>query len=842
MLITTIILAALSPLGDCEVNLENYNVSSGVYVDMLLPSQLLYETTEEIEPGILPEGDYLYDLAWSADGQTVLVANYMTMNLSLISQSSGAIIADIPTNGLRPGAVAVTDNYTVTAFPFDNMVAITDETGTLLGTVDTGEQPWKIEFSPDGETAYVGCDINDECSVIDLSNQTVLQTIESFPFWLQSYGFGSEVPRNYIIFSDFTVTDDGLYLAVPNGEDAVLFFNTTTGAVDYTVSVPEATSLALSGDGSKLIVMGASSNVTLYQIDLSSFTVTESVAVTGYTVGMTREIAVNQDGTKAYISTSSNTSTLINFATQAFTQFSSTYSAFWTDANFDHTLAISGQYRFSVIDFETETMVAQYQGNAQYLGETSPVANFAVGINPIGHEGLYFYSFTSSSVNYLGDVLSGSSVEGDAPRRVAISPDGNWAVVSNTLSDNASLIDLNAMQTIAVLDIGDRVQNVKFTPDSRYAVICGFNSNSVKIIDTLSASVVANVPTGTRPGVIDINNDGTMACVGNISSNTVSFVELNGAASSEVAEKSCGTIGVSWAGYGVSSGVVISPDGTICLVCDSFNDNIRLYSMTDYNEIAVIPVGDFPLQAAFNDDGSRVMVTCYSGDKIYLLDIDGSSSSVLGNWASGDGPLRIAYDQTDDKFAVGLLLDNQVRFYNAEDGAYLGMESYPESVFQPAFAQDGDLFTLTSASSATLSRLYRESDFTELPATGCTFDYNDATNRAVIAIPGPDMAYVIQYTTEGIETNTVSLTNLITITPNPVISNQLSFSFTLAEPAIGELAVFDLGGRKVELIDSGVFSAGINSISTTTNLPAGIYAVKFSAPNMTITGRFSIIE
>ncbi len=842
MLFVALVMATLSPMGDCDINLEHYDVSSGVSVDMLLPAHLLVETTEEIEPGILPEGDYLYDLAWSADGQTVLVANYITKNLSLISQASGTVIADIPTNGLRPGAVATCANYTVTAFPFDDLVAITDETGTMLGTVSTGEQPWRIVFSPDGETAYIGCDINDECLVIDLSTQTVLQTIENFPFWLQTFGWGSESPRNYITFSTFTVTEDGEYLTVPNGEDAVLFFNTTTGLVDHTVNVPDANSVALSGDGSKLIVMAATSNVTLYQIDIASFAVTESVTVTGNSPGMTREIAVNQDGTKAYISTSNNTSTLVNFTNQNFTQFTSTYSAFWTGANFDHTLAISGQYRFSVIDFETETMVAQYQGNSQYLGETSPVANLAAGMNPVGHEGLYFYSFTNSSVNYLGDVLSGSPVEGDAPRRVAISPDGNWAVVSNTLSDNASLIDLNALQTIAVLDIGDRVQNVKFTPDSRYAVICGFNSNSIKIIDTQTATVVANVPTGTRPGVIDINHDGTMACVGNISSNTVSFVELNGAASTEVAEKSCGTIGVTWAGYGVSSGVVISPDGSIVLVCDSFNDNIRLYSMSDYTEIAVIPVGDFPLQAAFNADGSRAMVTCYTDDKVYLLDIDGASSSVLGNWASGDGPLRIAYDQTENKFAVGLIMDDQVRFYSAEDGAYLGMESFPEGVLQPAFAQNGDLFTLTSSSSSNASRLYRESDFTELPATGCTFDYNNATNRVVIAIPGPDIAYVIQYTTEGIETNPISLSNIVSVNPNPVVSNQVTFGFTLAEQTIGELAIFDLTGRKVTEIDSGDFSAGTNSITTTTNLPTGTYAVKFSAPNTTIIGRFSIIN
>ncbi|MCK5036215.1 MAG: beta-propeller fold lactonase family protein [Candidatus Sabulitectum sp.] len=842
MLLLMMMLAAASPDGDSEIQWETYGPGDGVTAEMLLPTPLTDETTHEIEPGILPEGDYLYDFAWSADGQTVLVANYITANLSLINPTTGSVVLDIPTNGLRPGAVAACANYTVTAFPFDDLVAITTETGTLLGTVATGEQPWRIEFSPDGETAYVGCDINDQCTVIDLSTQTVTMTIENFPFWLQSMGWGSESPRNFVFFSLFTVTDDGQYIAVPNGDDAVLFINTTTGAVDHTVAVTDAASVAPSGDGSRLIAMSTSSDVTLHQIDLSTFTITESVAVTGSSSGMTREIAVNQDGSKAFISTSGNTSTLVNFTAQTITQFSNTYSAFWTASNFDHTLAISGQYRFSVIDFASETMVAQHQGNAQNIGATSPVANIAGGIDPTRHEGVYFYSFTNSSVSYDGSVVSGSAVEGDAPRRVAISPDGNWAVVSNTLSDNASLIDLNAMATVAVLEIGDRVQNVEFTPDSRYAVICGFNSNSVKIIDTQTATVVANVPTGTRAGVVDISPDGSMACVGNISSNTVSFVELDGASSTEVAEKPCGTIGVSWAAFGVSSDVVISPDGSVCLVCASFNDNIRLFSMADYSLLATIPVGDFPLKAAFNHDGSRAMITCYTDDKVYLLEIDGASSYVLGNWASGDGPLRIAYDQAGDRFGVGLYSDKQVRFYNAEDGSYLGMESFPGSLFQPGFTSDGDLFALTSVNSTTPSRLYRGAEYTDLPATGCTFDFCSATNTAVVTIPGPDMAYVIQYTSGGIETNPVSLASVISVYPNPSTSGQITFSFSLPQITTGELAVYDLTGRKAMQIETGDFGAGLNTNTISTHLPAGIYTVRFSSSSASITGRFAVLE
>ncbi len=843
MILAIILMGVLSPNGDIENTVHLYGPEDGFTADMAFEAAGMDTRGTEVEPGELPEGDYLFDMAYTPDGEDILVANYMTENLSLIDQSSGTVISDIPTGGMRPGAIALCEGYIIAAFPFDDTAWISDASGTLLGTVSTGEQPWRIEISPDGETAYIACDLDDCVTVVDLSEQTVTGTIQNFPFWLQTYSFGSENPRFFVNYSPFKVTPDGQYLAVPNGSDAVEFYNTSTGTMDHSVTVADAASVALSGDGNYLIALGASSDVSLHRIDLSNFTVAATVTVTGSGSGVTKEIAVNQDGSKAFISTSGNTSTLVNFTTGTFKQFSTTYSAFWTAANYDHTLAISGQYRFSIIDFATETMVAQYQGNSQNMGAVSPTANLAAGCSPTGYEGVYLYSFTGSSVTYDGNVLSGSQVEGDAPRRVAVSPNGLHAVLTGVLSDNASVVDLTTGQTVAILDMGDRVQNVEFTPDSKYVVVCCFNSNSVKLIDMETATVAAEVPAGTRAGVVKITPDGSMACVGNISANTISFIELNGAASSEIAEVNCGIIGVSWACYGVSSGLAISPDGSTLLVCDSFNDKVRLFHIATQTEITAVDVGDFPLQAEFDATGTRAMVTCYTGDSVYLLDIDGASSSVLGSWAAGDGPLRIAYDNTGDRFGVGIYGSSQIRFYDAQTGSLQGTESYPAAVWQPMFTETGEVMALTGSTSSIPSRIYRGADYTDLPAGGCTFDFCNATNTAVVAIPGPDIAYVIEYGSQGVETGTVQLSGCITATPNPA-SGSASFSFDLSEPETGTLSLYDLAGRQAAMVRTGSFSSGSNMIEydLPVSLPAGVYTVRFTGENTTRSGRISVIR
>jgi len=592
---------------------ESFDAGSGVTVDQLMPfcAYVDADTICDIDPGVFPEGDYLMDITFTTDGSKVLVCNYMSENISVIDWAGMSVDTTFAVDGY-PGGIACSDDYAVVAVPFSDRIDVFDLTDySLAGSFAVSEQPWVVRISDDGNYAYVSCDIANVCEVIDLISMTYSLKIVDFPVWLATYGWGSEGNRFFVKYSGFEVMPGGAHIAVGDGETSLLFFNTSTGIVDYTLAVPECDNVALSGDDAYLVALSTTNPVALSRIDLSSFAVDSVVAVTDYTSGMTREIAVNQDGTKAYISTSSNTSALVRFLTNDFVSFSSTYSAFWIGVSFDHSLAVSGQYRYSIIDFATETMVAQHQGNSQNTGCVSPVANNTASYDPTRHEGIYFYSFDGSSASYLGDVLSGSVIEGDGTRRTAIAPDGSVAVVSNTLSDNVSIVDLLSLEVDAVLEIGDRVQDVAITSDLKWAVVCGFNSNSVKIIDLDTYAIVADVLTGTRASVVSITPDDGYAYVGNVSSNTVSVVQLDGASSVEIAEMPCGIIGVVWAACGVTSDVQVSPSGDYCLVAASFDDKVKVIDTSTNTVVADLTVGDFPLQLAFNYDGSRAIVSNY---------------------------------------------------------------------------------------------------------------------------------------------------------------------------------------------------------------------------------------
>lgn len=844
MMLLAIAASVTSPDGETDFGIEFFDAGSGVTADQVIPyfAQLDADTVIDVEPGVLPEGDYLMDITFTTDGSKVLVCNYMTQNVTVMDWASMAIDTTVGGDGM-PGGIACSDQYAVIALPFSDRIDVYDlSDASLAASFPSGEQPWEVRISGDGSRAFVSCDIDDVCEVIDLNTLTHEMTISGFPVWLASYGWGSEANRFYTKFSGFELVGDSL-IATGTGENQLLFFSTETGNVEESLDIPECESVALSGDGTTMVALSRTDPVMLTRIDLSDFSILSSISVTGYSAGMTTEIAVNQTGTKAFISTSGNTSHLVDFVDMEAVTFSSTYSAFWIGVSPDHSLAVSGQYRYSIIDFATETMVAQYQGNAQYIGCVSPVANNTVSYAPTSHEGIYFYSFDDSSVNYLGDVMSGSPVEGDGTRRVAISADGTVALVSNTMSDNVSIVDMATLEVTAVLEIGDRVQDVAITGDSQWGVVCGFNSNSVMVIDLGSESIVADVPTGTRPGVVSISPDDAYAYVGNIASNTVSVVALDGASSYEVTDIPCGVIGVVWAACGVSSDVQVSPTGEYCLVAASFDDRVKVIDTSTNTIVADLAVGDFPLQIAFNEDGTRALVSNYIGDTYSLIDVDGASSSVVGTWAAGDGPLRVAYDAFTDQFAMGLYSDRQVKMVDPVSGDITATYSYAGSgaVIDLDFDADGSRLVLTAAASPTPCRMHRDGEYEDLDGGAVYFDYCQASQELLAPVPGPDLAIYLRYSVEGIEEGAVFTSGLpcLSVSPNPG-SGQFSFSVAVPRTGDARLGVYDLSGRLVSEVHSGPLEAGEHSFGWDGPLPAGVYCVRLDSADRTVSRLMTI--
>jgi len=745
-----------SPSGEPAVNV--IPVKRGQTIGDVLHGNSARYTKFDIDPGSPAEGDFMGGVTFTNDGNQVLLTNRMTDNITVFDWATMNMITNIDV-GDYPARIAVTDIYAIVSCVFSDevyVINLSDYSIAKIFSLPAGQQPWVIRISSDGNTAYVSCDISNTCEVFDLTTLTHTMTINDFPVFLYSYSWISESGRNKATFSNFEVTPDGNYLIVGNWADSVFFFNTSTGlATDTIAGIPSCHSVALSGDGAYAVAASFTNPAVLHQIDIATKTVTATVSITGHSISMAHDVGVNGDGSKVYIGISGNESAIARFPTSDFVTFSSTYTAFWVGTSPDHSLAISAQYRFSIVDFATESVLGQSIGHSQYAGAVSPVGSRAVGFDWGRHEGIYFFDYSiPTSPTYRGTTNSGEEPEGDGSRRVAITPDGTKAVVANVLSANISIIDLNTLSVDAIIpNCGDRVQNVAVTSDSKWALACGMNSNSLKIIDLTTNTIAADVYTGSRPGVVSIGPGDTLAYVGNISSNTVSVVRLAGASSYKITDISCGVIGVVWACYGVCSDVEISPDGAYCLVAASFDDQVRVIDANTNTVVATLTVGDFPLQIAFNSTGDHAIVTNYFSDNFSVINVNGASSSVIGTYGYGDdGPLRLAYNPVLDQIGIGHYYNKALVSVNPTTGAFISRADYSAygSLIQVLFDENGDPIVLT-LSDGTSPHIHRLADVIALPANPAFFDYNEVVQKAAIAMPGPDFVTVIDWSTTGIE-------------------------------------------------------------------------------------------
>lgn len=807
----------------------------------------------DLDPGITPEGDYLAWPVFAPDGQTVVMANRDTDNVTIFDAVTRTVLANVDV-GDYPAGLAVGTDHIVVACVFSDEVWIIDRADfSIAAVVPTAEQPWVVRLSPDQTRAFVACDIPDICEIIDLENLQSIGQIPAFPISLLSFSWGSENGRNGVRFTGFEVTPDGQHLVVGDRDQNVRFYNTVTGALDHAIGgVPDCTTVGLSGDGSTLVAVSATNPVTAHQIDLAGPSLTASVTIAGYQLS-THEVAVNQDGSKAFLGVNNNSSAFVDFTAGSSRILTSTYTPFAIGVSPDHEYAIGMQYRFSVLDFEREQLSGQWQGISTSVGAVSPVGSVAVAVDPLRSESLNFYDYsTPANPTWLGDCASGLAPEGDAPRRVAITPDGTMAVVANVLSGNVSLIDLVTGMVNEILPTGDRTQNVAITPDSRWAVACGMEAGSVAVIDLELGRVVATVPTGNRPGVVSITPDGSLAYVGNIQSNTVSVVALDGASSTEIAEFACGVIGVSYAAYGVASAVVASPDGAHCLVAASFDDQVKVIDTATNTIVASLTVGDFPLQIAFEASGEYATVTNWFADSISIIHVDGAASSVVATVPTSDGPIRVAYDGANDLMGIAHFNTNMLQLRDPRDGSLVGVQTYGGfgNLIQVDFDAAGRPYALTGGDGDGIAHFHVGNTASELPAGPSFFALSGNRETAAVVMPGPD--HVVVFGGDVTTTpRTVDLTAgpgfLLPPGPNPG-SGSTRIAFRLTQSANAELSVYDLAGRRVARLREASFPAGTSELAWDGRneagrlLPAGMYLVELRVGDWRMTRKLARVR
>jgi YVTN family beta-propeller protein len=242
--------------------------------------------TNQVVGDPIPTGEGPYTMAITPNGQTLLVGNVSSEDVTVIGLASKQVITTIHV-GLETATIGVTpDGKTawVTDEGEDRAVAIDLQTNTVSGTpFPVGGTPWGLAFTSDGKTAYVTNYEANTVSVLDVASRQVVGTIPV-----------GEDPINIVLSPDGKTA----YVSNYEGNSVTVIDTATRSVVGGPITIGEGPwGLGITPDGGKLYVANYSDD-TVSVIDTATRSVVGGPIPTG---DQPYEIALTPNGKTAYV-------------------------------------------------------------------------------------------------------------------------------------------------------------------------------------------------------------------------------------------------------------------------------------------------------------------------------------------------------------------------------------------------------------------------------------------------------------------------------------------------------------------------------------------------------------
>jgi YVTN family beta-propeller protein len=247
-----------------------------------------------------------------------------------------------------------------------------------------------------------------------------------------------------------------------------------------------------------------------------------------------------------------------------------------------------------------------------------------------------FVYVTNSGSNNLSvidaatNTVTATIAVGNRPIGVAISPDGTRAYVANSDSNSLSVIATSENTVIATIPVGSFPQGLAVSPDGSHVYVANTFANSVSVIATATDTVIATVRVGINPTGIAILPDGSRAYVTNAGSSSVSVLDT---ATNAV---------VATAGVGVNAlGITSTPDGTHAYVANNVSGSVSVIDTVSNTTVATIGMFQ-PVVIAVTPDGTRAYVTNSSASFGAVSVIDTATNTVIATVEVGPNAQSVA--------------------------------------------------------------------------------------------------------------------------------------------------------------------------------------------------------
>ncbi|MEK9136515.1 MAG: cytochrome D1 domain-containing protein [Bacteroidota bacterium] len=207
---------------------------------------------------------------------------------------------------------------------------------------------------------------------------------------------------------------------------------------------------------------------------------------------------------------------------------------------------------------------------------------------------------------------------GKVPHEVAVSPDGNWAVVSNYGSrevpgNTLTVIDIRKGSKRKGIDLGEyhRPHGLAWLKEGSRLLVTVESEKSLLVVDVDSGKVVKAIRTDQDVSHMVVGTaDDRRAFVANIGSGSVTVIDLE----RDSVIKSIPT------GAG-AEGIALSPDGKELWVTNRDGNNV---SVIDTKTLAVVDSlhsESFPIRVKFTPEGEYALVSNARSGNVTVFDV-----------------------------------------------------------------------------------------------------------------------------------------------------------------------------------------------------------------------------
>jgi DNA-binding beta-propeller fold protein YncE len=237
--------------------------------------------------------------------------------------------------------------------------------------------------------------------------------------------------------------------------------------------------------------------------------------------------------------------------------------------------------------------------------------------------------------------------EGDHPYGVAFTPDGSTIAVVQATSDNVTFYDVATRSPIGTVAVGNLPTDIAITPDGAYAVTTNLLSTDVSIINIPNLREDYRVPvTGSQPYAVEITSDSATAVVGvinDIDDSTFSVIDIaTGIETLSFLAPGQGVTGfvstfetqrqtISFTAYELTN------DDAQVILPDSSNDVIWFFDIATGNpdaQLVATATTESPRDLDLSDDGTLAVVR-HSGADGPLTIVDVATMSILSEISVG---------------------------------------------------------------------------------------------------------------------------------------------------------------------------------------------------------------